>query len=183
MPAVLDSPGHVQAWLEGDNIADSGAQKGCGGAKSLVRLLRPFEDKPGELAWHPVTKQMNKVDYQGMDCSTLVARPKTLDYFFGKGSQNTSSSASSSLAAAATTPKRNISETAGKRLPGPAGSDANLGDIEVDKEISCQACTFLNAPGNRFCALCQSFMRSGDQLSKVSSENTTRKKSKHKGSS
>jgi putative SOS response-associated peptidase YedK len=104
MPVLLDVE-LAKQWL--DPTVD---------ASTLLPQLQPYNGD--DLAWHPVTKAMNKVTYHGDDCTTAIeltadtpskAGSKPITAFFSKQAKtpqkhSTTSSSSSSSSAVKATP-------------------------------------------------------------------------------
>lgn len=136
MPAILEGAS-LEAWLDSATSASSAAA-----------LLAPFNAT--DLEWHPCTKRMNQLKYNGEDCAVPISLglPTPITRFFGATAKPPSSDGISG----------------NKRIRGStecaADSEHSPTFFAIEtatrcSETACERCTFLNSPLLRECEMCQ----------------------------
>ena len=155
-PVILDSAG-LAAWLAPLSDEDDGPAAALDTLKATVPV--------DQLKWHPTTKAMSKMDYQGSDVSTPIKLPsqqqRSVASFFTKTPGPSSNDGPSSrgkgegkVDSAEPASKRVKTEPEVKSVASPSHLAATSPSASA-AEWACALCTFLNKPTDGRCAMCE----------------------------
>ena len=157
MPAFLEGDA-LAVWLNTATVSPSMA----------CSLLVPFVG--AGLSWYPVTKRINKLDYQANDCATAVnlSAPKASTSFFtgkkivGRHGEELGTSSQEVEKGSSVSPAIGSGLVSSKVDPSSEKSHLGSGDRMIrerecaDSDQVCAKCTFENPARAKACEVCRS---------------------------